>query len=58
MDETIKEATELTINLHESIDNRKLPKDIVIKHNSIGQCLRSILEMLENDIEQNKNAAA
>ena len=58
MDETIKEATELTINLHESIDNRKLPKDIDIKHNAIGQCLRSILEMLDNDIEQNKNAAA
>jgi hypothetical protein len=58
LDETIKEATELTINLHKDIDPRELPRDIVIKHNAIGQCLRSILEMLENDIERNKNAPA
>ena len=58
MNETIKEATELTINLHEGIDTRELPRYLVIKHSAIGQCLRSILEMLENDIERNKNAPA
>ena len=54
----MKEATELTINLHQGMDTRGIPKSILIKHNAIGQCLRSMLDILENDIERNKNSPA
>ncbi len=58
MNEKIKEAAELTINLHQGMDTRGIPKSILIKHNAIGQCLRSMLDILENDIERNKNSPA
>jgi len=58
MNEKMKEATELTINLHQGMDTRGIPKSILIKHNAIGQCLRSMLDILENDNERNKNAPA
>ena len=58
MNDKIKEATELTINLHNDMDTRGIPKSLLIKHNAIGQCLRAILEILENDNERNKNAPA
>lgn len=58
MNEKMKEATELTINLHQGMDTKGIPKSILIKHNAIGQCLRSMLDILENDNERNKNAPA
>lgn len=58
MNDKIKEATELTINLHNDMDTRGIPKSILIKHNAIGQCLRTMLDILENDNERNKNAPA
>ena len=58
MNEKMKEATELTINLHQGMDTRGIPKSILIKHNAIGQCLRSMLDILENDIKRNKNSPA
>jgi len=58
MNEKMKEAAELTINLHQGMDTRGIPKSILIKHNAIGQCLRSMLDILENDNEPNKNAPA
>ncbi len=58
MNDKIKEATELTINLYNDMDTRGIPKSILIKHNAIGQCLRAMLDILENDNERNKNAPA
>ena len=58
MNEKMKEAAELTINLHQGMDTRGIPKSILIKHNAIGQCLRSMLDILENDNERNKKAPA
>lgn len=56
MKDQIKEATELAINLHNDMDTRQIPKNLIIKHNAIGQCLGAILEILENDNERNENA--
>ena len=58
MNDKIKEATELAINLHNDMDTRGIPKSILIKHKAIGQCLRSMLDILENDNERNKNTPA
>lgn len=58
MNEKIKEAAELTINLHQGMDTKGIPKSILIKHNAIGQCLRSMLDILKNDNERNKNSPA
>ena len=58
MNDKIKEATELAINLHKDMDTRGIPKRLIIKHNAIGQCLGAILEIIENDNERNKNAPA
>jgi|DEB0MinimDraft_6_1074348.scaffolds.fasta_scaffold04666_3 hypothetical protein len=58
MNEKMKEATELTINLHQGMDTKGIPKSLLIKHNAIGQCLRSMLDILENDNERNNKAPA
>jgi hypothetical protein len=58
MNDKIKEATELAINLHNDMDTRGIPKSILIKHKAIGQCLRAMLDILEDDNEPNKNAPA
>ena len=44
-----KEAAHVSINLHNEIDSYKLPKDIRIKHNALGQLLRSLLTALEDE---------
>ena len=44
-----KEAAQVSINLHNEIDSYKLPKDIRIKHNALGQLLRSLLTALEDE---------
>ena len=44
-----KEAAQVSINLHNEIDSYKLPQDIRIKHNAIGQLLRSLLTALEDE---------
>jgi hypothetical protein len=45
----LKEAAQVSINLHNEIDSYKLPQDIRIKHNAIGQLLRSLLTALEDE---------
>ena len=54
----MKEAAELTINLHQGMDTKGIPKSLLIKHNAIGQCLRSMLDILKNDNERNNKAPA
>ncbi len=49
MSEYTKQATELSINLHESIDTMRLPAETKIKLDALGQCLRSLLETIENE---------
>ena len=44
-----KEAAQVSINLHNQIDPYELPKDIRIKHNALGQLLRSLLTALEDE---------
>ena len=44
-----KEAAQVSINLHNEIDSFELPQDIRIKHNAIGQLLRSLLTALEDE---------
>jgi hypothetical protein len=45
----IKEAAEVSLNIHNEIDALKLPKEIRIKHNALGQLLRSLLSTVENE---------
>ena len=44
-----KEAAQESINLHNEIDSYKLPQEIRIKHNALGQLLRSLLTALEDE---------
>jgi hypothetical protein len=45
----LEDATKTTLSIHNSIDTRGIPKEIRIKHNAVGQCLRSLIEILENE---------
>ena len=45
----IIEAAEVSLNIHNEIDVLKLPKEIRIKHNALGQLLRSLLSTVENE---------
>ena len=45
----IKEAAEVSLNIHNEIDALKLPKEIRIKHNALGQLLRALLSTVENE---------
>lgn len=45
----IIEAAEVSLNLHNQIDTFKLPEEIRIKHNALGQLLRSLLTTVENE---------
>ena len=49
MSEYTKQATELSIDLHKSIDTMRLPAETKIKLDALGQCLRSLLETIENE---------
>lgn len=56
MIQTIKEAVSVSISLHEQIDSYKLPADTKIKLEALGQCLRSITTILDD--ERNKQDTA
>ena len=45
----IKEAAEVSLSLYEEIDPFKLPQETRIKHNALGQLLRSLLTTVENE---------
>ena len=52
MDENITDATDLTLSLYESIDPYKFSQDVRIKYHALGQCLRSLKEMLQDERRQ------
>ncbi len=52
-----QEAVEVALSIHSSIDDYRFPKDIRIQHQSLGQVLRSLLEILENERGNNQNTA-
>ena len=56
MNNTLKEAALTTIKIHDDVDTYKLPADTKIKIEALGQCLRSMLQIL-ND-EPNKTNTA
>lgn len=45
----IKEAAEVSLNIYNEIDSIRLPKEIRIKHNALGQLLRALLSTVENE---------
>lgn len=45
----ITDALEVTISLYESIDPYRLPSDTKIKYDALGQCLRSLMEVLPDE---------
>jgi len=49
MNQQITTAIEVILNLYDSIDGYRFPADIQIKHNALGQCLRSLKETLPNE---------
>lgn len=49
MNQVIKEAVEVSLSLYDKVDSYKLPSDAQVKHVALGQCLRSLVELLENE---------
>ena len=49
MNQVIKEAIEVSLSLYNKVDSYKLPSDTKVKHIALGQCLRSLVELLENE---------
>lgn len=48
--DNLKEATTTTLSIHNAIDTRRLPQEVRIKHDAVGQCLRSLIELLDNEL--------
>ena len=48
----IKEAAEVSLSIHNEIDAQRLPREIRIKHNALGQLLRALLSTVENESRQ------
>jgi hypothetical protein len=46
----LKDATITTLSIHNAIDTRRLPEEIRIKHNAVSQGLRSLIELLDNEL--------
>jgi hypothetical protein len=57
MNKAIKEAVEVSVNLYENVDAYKLSSGDKIKHLALGQCLRSMVELLENELRNNQSPA-
>ena len=53
MNKVIREAIEVSLSLYDTVDSYKLPSDSRVKHIALGQCLRSMVELLENDTQSN-----
>lgn len=58
MNKALQEAVEVSINLYNEVDPYKLPSDDKIKHQALGQCLRSLVELLENESNRHTATAA
>lgn len=46
----LKDATITTLSIHDAIDTRRLPEEVRIKHNAVAQGLRSLIEILDNEL--------
>lgn len=57
MIEDIKEAVTVSLNLYNQVDSYRLETDSKVKHLALGQCLRSIIEILEDDRGSNQSTA-
>ncbi len=53
MNQQITTALEVTLNLYDSIDGYKFSDDTKVKYQALGQCLRSLMETLDNDRHEN-----
>jgi len=51
----IKEAAEVSLSLYNQIDGYKLKEGNHITHQSLGQVLRSLVELLENERPESTN---
>jgi len=49
MKEVLKEAIDVSINLYDQVDSYSMQTSSRVKHLALGQCLRSIVEILENE---------
>jgi len=45
----IKEAAEVSLSIYNTIDSYKLPEGNKLAHKSLGQVLRSLVALLENE---------
>ena len=45
----IQEATQVSLSIYNEIDSYKMPEENRVKHKALGQVLRSLLEILENE---------
>jgi|DEB0MinimDraft_12_1074336.scaffolds.fasta_scaffold02675_9 hypothetical protein len=55
MNHILKDAAEVSLTILNEMDGYRLPQDMRVKHKALDQCLRSMIEILEN--ESNKNTA-
>jgi len=53
MNQQITTALEVTLSLYDSIDGYKFSDDTKVKYQALGQCLRSLMETLDNDRHEN-----
>jgi hypothetical protein len=53
--DNLKEATTTTLSIHNAIDTRRLPQEVRIKHDAVGQCLRSLIELLDNELRASES---
>lgn len=58
MNEVIKQAAMVSLNLHESINGYKFPADIRVKYLALGQCLRSLIDILEDEHKRDQDTTA
>ena len=45
----IKEAAEVSLSIYNTIDGYRIPEGNRVAHKSLGQVLRSLVELLENE---------
>ena len=51
----IKEAAEVSLSIYNTIDGYRIPEGNRVAHKSLGQVLRSLVELLENERPESTN---
>lgn len=49
VNKVIQEAVQVSLSLYDQVDCYKLETDAKVKYLALGQCLRSIVDILENE---------